>query len=164
LLALSSTTSARRPAKFIRGKRVRGRYRVGDGLEPHLNPKGRAAIHFAVDAISPPSGRIVTPRKYGDRLGPRGYLSRDDWSALMGGEIGVHSEVNRGFDFCSRCGSSPSPTRYDPDALAPNKTSPACAALVVDDNAQHRAILQKHLGVVGHRGTAAEPAPRLWGP
>src|ERR1700757_347549 len=38
------------PGEVRAGQARQGRYRVGGGLEPHLEPKGRTAIHFAVDA------------------------------------------------------------------------------------------------------------------
>jgi len=94
-----------------------------------------------------------TTRKYGGT--GLGLAICRQLAALMEGEIGVDSEVNRGSTFWFE-------VRLEPVEATPTLTRlprlnlAGLRALIVDDNASNREILQQHLQSCGVEVTAAE--------
>jgi two-component system, sensor histidine kinase and response regulator len=77
-------------------------------------------------------------------------------AALMGGEIGVQSEVNRGSTFWLEVRLEPVADAVQTLSRLPRLNLAGLRALVVDDNASNREILQKHLQSWGVEVIAAE--------
>jgi two-component system, sensor histidine kinase and response regulator len=96
-----------------------------------------------------------TSRKYGGS--GLGLAICGQLAGLMGGEIGVHSKVNRGSTFWFE-------VRLEPVAEAtlphlphlPQQNLAGLRALIVDDNASNREILQQHLRSWGVEVVAAD--------
>ncbi len=95
-----------------------------------------------------------TTRKYGGT--GLGLAICRQLAALMGGQVGVHSEINRGATFWFEveletvADAAPTLTRL------PRLNLIGLRALIVDDNASNREILQQHLQSWGVEATAVD--------
>jgi signal transduction histidine kinase/CheY-like chemotaxis protein len=94
-----------------------------------------------------------TARKYGGT--GLGLTICGQLAGLMGGEIGVHSKLNRGSTFWFEVRLEPGAGVSTPPH-APRPTLAGVRALIVDDNASHRDILQRHLQSWGVEVVAAD--------
>jgi signal transduction histidine kinase/DNA-binding response OmpR family regulator len=95
-----------------------------------------------------------TTRKYGGT--GLGLAICRQLAALMNGEIGVRSEVNRGSTFWFEVRLEPVADAIPTLTRLPRMNFAGLRALVVDDNASNRAMLQQHLESLGIEVTAAE--------
>jgi two-component system sensor histidine kinase/response regulator len=84
-----------------------------------------------------------TTRKYGGT--GLGLAICGQLAALMGGEIGVHSKVNRGSTFWFEVRLEPVADAVSTLPHLPRLSLVGLRALIVDDNASNREILRRHL-------------------
>jgi two-component system, sensor histidine kinase and response regulator len=94
-----------------------------------------------------------TTRKYGGT--GLGLAICRQLAALMDGEIGVHSEVNRGSTFWFEVRLEPV-ADATPSLTPLPRTNSGLRVLIVDDNASNREILRQHLQSWGVEVVAAE--------
>ena len=97
-----------------------------------------------------------TTRKYGGT--GLGLAICRQLAALMGGEIGVHTELNRGSTFWFEVRLEPVDEAAPTLTRLPRLNLAGLRALIVDDNASNREILQQHLQSWGVEVSAAETA------
>jgi signal transduction histidine kinase/DNA-binding response OmpR family regulator len=95
-----------------------------------------------------------TTRKYGGT--GLGLAICRQLAALMGGEIGVHSEVNRGSRFWFDVRLEPVTDAAPTLTRLPRLNLIGLRALVVDDNASNREILHQHMQTWGVEVVAVE--------
>jgi signal transduction histidine kinase/CheY-like chemotaxis protein len=95
-----------------------------------------------------------TTRKYGGT--GLGLAICRQLAALMGGEIGVHSEVGRGSTFWFEVQLEPVANAAPTLTRLPRLNVAGLRALIVDDNASNREILQQHLQSWGVEVAAVE--------
>ncbi len=95
-----------------------------------------------------------TTRKYGGT--GLGLAICQQLATLMGGAIGVDSEVNRGSTFWFEVRLEPAGDTIVTQTRLPRMNLAGLRALIVDDNASNREILQQHLVSWGIEVVAAE--------
>jgi two-component system, sensor histidine kinase and response regulator len=95
-----------------------------------------------------------TTRKYGGT--GLGLAICRQLAALMGGQIGVHSELNHGSTFWLEVQLEPAADTAPTLTRLPRMNLVGVRALIVDDNASNREILQQHLQSWGVEVVAVE--------
>jgi two-component system sensor histidine kinase/response regulator len=95
-----------------------------------------------------------TTRKYGGT--GLGLAICRQLATLMGGEIGVHSEINRGSTFWLEIRLEPAADTAQTLPRLPRLNLAGLRALIVDDNASNREILRQHLQSWGVEVVAVE--------
>jgi two-component system sensor histidine kinase/response regulator len=120
-------------------------------IDTGIGISGEAQAHI-FNAFS--QADSFTTRKYGGT--GLGLAICRQLAALMDGEIGVHSEVNRGSTFWFEVRLEPVADATPTLTPLPPMNSVGLRALIVDDNASNREILRQHLQSWGVEVVAAE--------
>jgi two-component system sensor histidine kinase/response regulator len=136
---------------------VRVRAASTDGLlrfeviDTGIGIPGEAQVHI-FNAFS--QADSFTTRKYGGT--GLGLAICGQLAALMGGEVGVHSKVNRGSTFWFEVRLEPVADAVPTLPHLPRMSLVGLRALIVDDNASNREILRQHLQSWGVEAVCAE--------
>jgi signal transduction histidine kinase/DNA-binding response OmpR family regulator/HPt (histidine-containing phosphotransfer) domain-containing protein len=120
-------------------------------IDTGIGISGEAQAHI-FNAFS--QADSFTTRKYGGT--GLGLTICRQLAALMGGEIGVRSEVDRGSTFWCELKLQPVVDAAPTLTRLPQMNLAGLRTLIVDDNASHREILRQHLQSWGALVVAAE--------